>query len=145
MSDKRPPVFDRVGFDNSPYGRKIEKPWGYELHWVSEGAPYMGKIIHISEGARLSLQLHDQKQESWLLINGRAAVIWENSDGELIQTELEKGSGYSTQVGQRHRLVGITDCDVVEVSTPELGTTWRLEDDYGRPNETPEQREIERA
>lgn len=105
----------------------------------------MGKIIHISEGARLSLQLHDQKQESWLLINGRAAVIWENSDGELIQTELEKGSGYSTQVGQRHRLVGITDCDVVEVSTPELGTTWRLEDDYGRPNETPEQREIERA
>lgn len=145
MTDKQPPVFDGVDFDNSSYGRKIEKPWGYELHWVPEGAPYMGKIIHINEGARLSLQLHDQKQESWLLINGRAAVIWENSDGELIQTELEKGSGYSTQVGQRHRLVGITDCDVVEVSTPELGTTWRLEDDYGRPNETPEQREIERA
>ena len=78
-------------------------------------------------------------------MNGQAAVIWENSAGELIQTELKTGQGYSTKLGQRHRLVGITDCDVVEVSTPELGTTWRLEDDYARPNETPEQRAKERG
>jgi mannose-6-phosphate isomerase-like protein (cupin superfamily) len=105
----------------------------------------MGKIIHINKGARLSLQIHDEKQESWLVVNGKAAVIWENAEGELIETELLPGQGYSTQIGQRHRLVGITDCDVVEVSTPELGTTWRLEDDYARPHETPEQREIERS
>jgi mannose-6-phosphate isomerase-like protein (cupin superfamily) len=144
VAESEPPVFDRGDFDNSSYARRIEKPWGYELHWVPESAPYMGKIIHIDEGARLSLQLHDEKQESWLLISGRAAVIWENSDGQLIETELEKGRGYSTKLGQRHRLVGITDCDVVEVSTPELGTTWRLEDDYARPHETPQQRETER-
>jgi hypothetical protein len=41
--------------------------------------------------------------------------------------------------------VGITDCDVVEVSTPELGTTWRLEDDFARPHETPQQRALERS
>lgn len=78
-------------------------------------------------------------------MNGRAAVIWENDKGELVQTELQPGQGYSTEIGQRHRLMGITDCDVVEVSTPELGTTWRLEDDYARPHETPEQRELERT
>lgn len=78
-------------------------------------------------------------------MNGKAAVIWEDGKGGLVQTELEPGQGYSTKVGQRHRLVGLTDCDVVEVSTPELGTTWRLEDDYARPHETPEQREIERG
>lgn len=104
----------------------------------------MGKILHINKGARLSLQLHDKKQESWFLMNGQAAVVWENQKGELVTTELKPGTGYSTQVGQRHRLVGITDCDIVEVSTPELGTTWRLEDDYDRPDETPEQRELER-
>lgn len=145
MAETEPPIFDREGFNNEPYARRIEKPWGYELHWVPEGAPYMGKILHVNEGARLSLQLHDEKQESWLLIKGRAAVVWEDRDGELVQMELEQGQGYSTQVGQRHRLVGITDCDVVEVSTPEIGTTWRLEDDYARPHETPEQREIERS
>ena len=39
------------------------------------------------------------------------------------------GVGYSTSVGQKHRLIGITDYDIVEVSTPEVGTTWRLEDE----------------
>lgn len=139
------PQFDTTDFSTEPYVRRIEKPWGYELHWVPESAPYMGKIIHINAGARLSLQLHDQKQESWLLISGQAAVLWEDSSGNLIQTELKKGQGYSTKLGQRHRLIGLTDCDVVEVSTPELGTTWRLDDDYARPNETPEQRAAERS
>lgn len=143
MSDA--PQFDTTNFSTDAYVKRIEKPWGYELHWVREDAPYMGKIEHINAGARLSLQLHDQKQESWLLIQGRAVVIWEDASGNLIQTELQTGQGYSTKVGQRHRLVGITDCDIVEVSTRELGTTWRLEDDYARPDETPEQRQVERA
>jgi len=61
-----------------------------------------------------------------------------------METELQPGQGYSTQVGQKHRLIGITDTDIIEVSTPEAGTTWRLEDDYARPDETPEQRRVER-
>ena len=40
---------------------------------------------------------------------------------------------------------GITDADIIEASTPELGTTWRLEDDFARPHETPEQRKLERG
>jgi mannose-6-phosphate isomerase len=143
MSDQ-PPVFDTSQFSTEPYITKVDKPWGYELHWVPEDAPYMGKILHINAGARLSLQLHDEKQESWFVMAGQAAVIWENEKGELVETELQPGQGYSTKLGQRHRLVGKTDCDVVEVSTPELGTTWRLEDDYARPHETPEQRDLER-
>ena len=139
------PKYDTTSFSTDSYVRRIEKPWGYELHWAPESAPYMGKIIHINHGARLSLQLHDEKQESWLLMNGRAAVLWEDANGELTQTELQMGQGYSTKLGQRHRLIGLTDCDVVEVSTPELGTTWRLDDDYARPNETPEQRAADRS
>jgi hypothetical protein len=72
-------------------------------------------------------------------------VVWEDVRGELNETELQPGQGYTCALGQRHRLAGITDCDVVEVSTPELGTTWRLEDDYARPHETAEQRARERG
>lgn len=145
MTDQsQPPQFDPANFSNTSYVKKIDKPWGYELHWVPADAPYMGKLLHINKGARLSLQIHDEKQESWFLIKGEAAVVWDTNKGELIQTKLEEGTGYSTKVGQRHRLVGLTDCDILEVSTPEAGTTWRLEDDYTRPHETPEQREIER-
>lgn len=139
------PAFDPKDFQNDEYLKKVEKPWGYELHWVPEGLPYMGKVLHIDAGKRLSMQVHDVKQEGYLLIVGRAKIIWENSQGELIETELKPFVGYRTSVGQKHRLCGITDCDIVESSTPESGTTWRLDDDYARPDETPEQRRIERA
>lgn len=140
-----PNQFDKSTFTNSPYVKRVEKPWGYELHWVPENLPYMGKIEHINAGARLSLQVHDAKQESWFLMSGRAKIVWENAQGELIETELEPGQGYTCALGQKHRLVGITDCDIIEVSTPEQGTTLRLEDDYKRPDETPEQRKKERG
>lgn len=131
-----PNQFDKSKINNSPYVRKVPKPWGYEIHWVPDNEPYMGKILHIDAGKRVSLQIHDKKKESWFIINGQAKVIWDNNKGELTETELQAGQGYTTQIGQRHRLVGITDCDIVEVSTPEMGTTWRIEDDYKRPDET---------
>lgn len=143
MSDY--PKFDPATFLTDPHLKKIEKPWGYEIHWTPATLPYMGKLIHVNAGARLSLQVHDKKQESWFIISGRGKVIWENTQGELIETELENGKGYSCALGQRHRLAGITDCDIIEVSTPEIGTTFRLEDDYKRPDETEDQRAKERG
>ena len=140
-----PKAFDKSTFTNTPYMKKVEKPWGYEIHWVPEGMPYMGKVLHISAGHRLSLQVHDKKQETYWLLNGECNLILENSKGELETVHLEKGKGYTTMIGQKHRHQGVTDCDVVEVSTPEQGTTWRLEDDYKRPDETPEQRKKERG
>ncbi len=125
--------------------KRIEKPWGWELHWTPDHLPYMGKLLHINAGARLSLQLHDTKSESWLLLSGRCKVVLEDARGELVETELQMGHGYTCALGQKHRLIGITDCDVVEVSTPELGTTWRLHDDFERPHETPSQRAKERS
>jgi mannose-6-phosphate isomerase len=139
-----PQDFDATVFTQAPYVRRIEKPWGYELHLVSPGMPYMGKIMHVNAGARMSLQVHDVKQETYLIMNGRGKLVWENNARELVETELQPGVGYTSRVGQKHRLCGITDCDIIEFSMPEQGTTWRLEDDYKRPDETPEQRAKER-
>ncbi len=136
--------FDKTFFSNSPYVRRVEKPWGYEIIFTSPDLPYTGKIIHVQAGKRLSLQAHDKKQESWILKNGRAKVVWDNDKSELIETELEEGRGFTCAIGQRHRLVGITDCDIFEVSTPEIGTTYRLEDDYKRSDETEQMRKEER-
>ena len=76
------------------------------------------------------------------MMNGKAKLVWDNEHNELIETELQYGQGYTCRIGQRHRLVGITDCDVIEVSTPEIGTTERLEDDYSRPDETEDLRKL---
>lgn len=145
MSDYDASQFDASEFIQAPYVKRVEKPWGYEVHWTPADKPYMGKLLHINAGARLSLQAHDQKQESWMIMNGQAKVIWENKEGVISETELKPGLGYTCAVGQRHRLAGITECNVMEVSTQEIGTTWRLEDDYSRPDETEEQRAKERG
>jgi mannose-6-phosphate isomerase-like protein (cupin superfamily) len=139
------PNYDPSDFKLNPYLKRIDKPWGYELHFVPESAPYMGKMIHINKGSRLSLQIHELKVESWFVIKGSAAAEWEDSKGQMLKTELLTGSGYSISLGQKHRLIGITDCDIIEVSSPEKGTTWRIEDDYLRPDETPEVRKKERT
>lgn len=135
-----PDKIDPKNFSNLPYLKRIEKPWGWEIHWTPANLPYMGKILHVYADKRLSLQYHDKKQETWYLISGQGKVVWDNEKGKLIETELKTGEGYTCCIGQRHRLVGITDCDIVEVSTPEIGVTYRLEDDYRRPNETEELR-----
>jgi mannose-6-phosphate isomerase-like protein (cupin superfamily) len=124
------------GPSTAGFAQRVEKPWGYEILWTPPGRPYVGKVLHIDAGRRLSLQVHDAKTESWFLMRGRAQVVWDDGGGELVETELQPGLGYSCEIGQRHRLVGITDCDILEVSTPEIGTTHRLEDDYARPDET---------
>ena len=77
-----PPAFDVSSFNNEAYVRRIDKPWGWELHWTPENLPYMGKVIHINAGARLSLQLHDEKRESWMVMRGRAKVAWEDNAGD---------------------------------------------------------------
>lgn len=133
-------TIDKSQFHTVPYVKRVEKPWGYELIFTEDDLPYTGKIMHINAGKRQSLQIHDKKQETYLLLNGKGGVIVENSKGEMDQIEFEPNKGYMTMVGQKHRLFAITDCDICEFSTPELGTTYRLEDDFNRGNETDEVR-----
>ncbi|MDB5179236.1 MAG: cupin protein [Patescibacteria group bacterium] len=129
-----------TNFSTESYVKRIEKPWGYELHLAPPASPYTAKIMHINAGTRQSLQVHDEKTETYLIMKGRANVLIEDSEGKMIEIELKPETGYTTKVGQKHRLIGVTDCDIAEFSTPETGTTWRLEDDYSRPDETEELR-----
>ena len=134
-------------FSLEPLGRRLEKPWGYEILLTPPDGPYTAKLIHVQAGKRLSLQLHDTKIETQTLIAGRATLVLEGPDGELHDVSMQPGVGYHVAVRQRHRLCAAADEDatVFEASTPEAGVTLRLEDDYARPHETEEVRQAERA
>lgn len=131
---------DKNSFVNAPFLKKVEKPWGYEMIFTPDNLPYTGKIMHIEAGKRLSLQIHDTKQESYWLATGECNLVIENTKGKMEIIKMEKGVGYTMMIGQKHRHQAVTDCDVFEVSTPETGNTYRLEDDYARPTETEELR-----
>lgn len=133
-------TINRSQFNNEPFTKKVEKPWGYEIIFTPENLAYTGKLMHINAGKRLSLQVHDKKQETQILISGKCNSIIENTKGEMETIEMIPMQGYTMMIGQKHRLQGVTDCDVFEVSTPEIGNTYRLEDDYTRPTETEEMR-----
>jgi mannose-6-phosphate isomerase len=104
---------------------RVEKPWGYELHWAKTDR-YVGKLIHVNAGHALSLQYHNQKDETIYLSSGR--MLFEIKEGnELVKREMTPGEA----VHVTPKTV-ITDCDIFEVSTPELHDVVRLEDRYGR-------------
>lgn len=126
----------KLKFNNTPIVRKVEKPWGHEIIFTEDHFLYTGKILHIKAGQQLSLQFHDRKHETQFLAKGRCFRIADSEEGELVEIEMEQQKGYPIHIGQRHRLKAIEDCDIFEVSTPEIGNTFRLKDDYDRSTET---------
>lgn len=142
-----PPTYDASGFSLDPLARRLDKPWGHEILLSPPDAPYTFKLIHVKAGKRLSLQLHDTKVETQTLVSGKGILVLEGADGELHEVPMQPGVGYHVAVGQRHRLCAAADADatVFEASTPELGVTYRLEDDYRRPDETEAVRAADRA
>ena len=141
------PTFDPATFSLDPRATRIDKPWGYEILLSPPNAPYASKLIHVKAGKRLSLQLHDTKVETQTLVAGKGILVLEGQDGQLHDVPMEPGVGYHVAVGQRHRLCAspTEDVTVFESSSPELGTTLRLEDDYARPDETEQLRAAERS
>ena len=81
------------------------------------------------------------------MIAGKGMLVLEGDDGQLHEVPMEPNVGYHIAVGQRHRTCAAPDHDatIFEASTPEVGTTFRLEDDYARPHETDELRTKERS
>jgi mannose-6-phosphate isomerase len=110
---------------------RVEKPWGYELIWAKT-KDYVGKILHIEEGHRLSLQYHVVKEETIIVQSGKLNLVFENEAGEMTETILLPGEAHHIPVGRKHRFIAIETSDVLEVSTPHLEDVVRLEDNYAR-------------
>jgi mannose-6-phosphate isomerase len=112
--------------------RRVEKPWGYERIW-SQTEHYVGKVLFIAAGRRLSLQKHLVKDESFLVLRGHLRLHLEGPDGVVRTSDLEPGEHRRVAVGRIHRYEAVDgDVELVEVSTPELDDVVRIEDDFGR-------------
>lgn len=132
-------------FSTTPYVLKNEKPWGYELILTPQSSPVTGKLAFTKAGCKWSYQYHDVKEEYITLISGEAQIWLEGEEGEVKKATMQKNKGYHVKPGQKHRFHAISDCWTCEVSTPEVGNTFRLEDDYTRQTETEAVRLEERS
>ena len=111
--------------------KKINKPWGHEIIW-SHCNKFVGKILCINKGERLSRQYHIKKEETILVLTG--TLLLEVGMGETLQQiDLKKGQSFHVTPNTIHRFCAVYgDVELAEVSTPELEDVVRLEDDYSR-------------
>jgi mannose-6-phosphate isomerase len=112
--------------------RMVEKPWGSELIWAETDA-YAGKILFVKAGESLSLQYHEVKDESWYVLEGRARLeLGVAGEETLEEVEIVGGQAFRFRPGTVHRVTGIEDTRILEVSTAHLDDVVRLADNYGR-------------
>ena len=114
----------------------VPKPWGHETIWAQSDG-YVGKILHINAGQELSVQYHNRKDETVYLLSGEI-VFRVQQDGEDVpdDVQLKVGESFRITPGTIHQMAALTDCDVLEVSTPEVDDIVRLSDKYGREGTT---------
>lgn len=109
---------------------RVPKPWGHETIWAKTEA-YVGKILHIKAGEALSVQYHRIKDETVYLLSGHLLYrVW-NGDTP-VDVDLKVGEAYRITPGTVHQMEAVTDCELLEVSTPHLDDVVRLKDRYGR-------------
>ncbi|MBI3555512.1 MAG: cupin domain-containing protein [Deltaproteobacteria bacterium] len=110
---------------------RVEKPWGHELIWAKT-KDYVGKVLHVKKGHQLSLQYHREKEETIMLAKGRMKFMFEETPGKLVEIDMREGDVHHIPPNHQHRMIAVEDCDIFEVSTPQLNDVVRIEDSYGR-------------
>ena len=110
--------------------KTVPKPWGHETIWAHTDR-YVGKILHIKAGHALSFQYHNKKDETVHLLSGELIYRVKLGD-ELEDMHLTRGQSFRITPGTVHQMEAVTDCDILETSTPELDDVVRLQDRYGR-------------
>ena len=114
----------------------VPKPWGHETIWA-RSEKYVGKILHINAGHELSVQYHNRKDETVYLLSGEIVYrVQQDGEDALDDMQLKVGESFRITPGTIHQMVALTDCDVLEVSTPEVDDVVRLSDKYGREGTT---------
>ena len=128
--------------------RIVPKPWGHETIWAHTEL-YVGKVLHIKAGHSLSVQYHNLKDETIHLLSGTMIYRVGTEDRrprteagsrkleageppELRVVELNAGESFRNEPGLIHQMEAVTDCVLLEASTPHLDDVVRLTDRYGR-------------
>jgi mannose-6-phosphate isomerase len=112
--------------------KRVPKPWGHEIIWAHT-EHYVGKILHVNAGEKLSVQYHNQKDETVYLLSGEMKY-WVQLPGkdDLEDQNLKAGDAFRITPKTIHYIEAITDVDILEASTPHLDDVVRLKDKYGR-------------
>jgi mannose-6-phosphate isomerase-like protein (cupin superfamily) len=106
---------------------RIDKPWGYE-EWLEVNEKYVVKRLMMKKGNQCSLQYHEAKKETVMVLSGTLTVYFNDQIIKMAPSDT-----LTIEPHDIHRMFAENeDCLYLECSTPELDDVVRIEDDYGR-------------
>ena len=111
-----------------PKKKKVGKRnWGEEILAALIPKKISLKILKIKKGNKGGLQYHRRKNECGLIIKGKLLIRYQNKSGKLIKRVLNKGEVFHFPPGAVHQEQAITDCEIIEASTPHFNDRVRVE------------------
>ena len=107
------------------------RPWGEEkiLSIIPETLSL--KLLKIKAGSKGGLQYHHKKNECGYLLKGKLIVRFDPGTGKLKEKILEPGASFHFPPGAVHQEEALTDCEIIEASTPHFNDRVRVEEKYG--------------
>ncbi len=120
-----------------PKKKKVGKRnWGEEILAALIPKKISLKILKIKKGNKGGLQYHRKKDECGILISGKLLVRYQNKKGKLIKKILKKGDTFHFPPGSIHQEEAITNCQIIEASTPHFNDRVRVEKKFGIINKS---------
>lgn len=107
------------------------RPWGQEELLVLSSGKYMMKRLTIKAGTKGGLQYHRKKDEAGILISGQMIIRYDDGSGGLVERVINPGDFFHFEPGVVHQEEAITECVVIEASTPDFNDRVRVERLYG--------------
>ena len=118
-----------------PRKKKIGKRnWGEEILVALIPKKISLKILKIKKGKKGGLQYHRKKDECGIIVSGKLMVTFDNGNGKLKKKILKKGDTFHFPPGAVHQELALTDCQIIEASTPHFNDRVRVEKHYGIRN-----------
>lgn len=121
-----------------PINRKfVEKPWGAE-DWLVKTENYVVKHLYINAKEQISLQFHNQKQETMIVLEGMGKLLLgeegrANEDSTICSSStITEGDIFTINPKTIHQIKAYTNLKILEISTPQTEDLVRVDDKYGR-------------
>lgn len=108
-----------------------KRDWGEEILCALIPKKISLKILKINKGKKGGLQYHRKKDECGILISGKLLIRYEGKNGKLNKKILKKGDTFHFPPGAVHQEEALTNCEIIEASTPHFNDRVRVENKFG--------------
>ena len=108
-----------------------KRDWGKEELLVLIPKVLTLKKLLIKKGKKGGLQYHHKKNECGILIKGKLKLRFETKKGILKSKILSSGDTFHFPPGSIHQEEALSNCTIIEASTPHFNDRVRVEEKFG--------------